>query len=409
MSIGSGTMNSAGINAYFIDAPLVPTQLGPRGIRYDFNDGARVLLPKGHWYVQLEDAEYDNILYGANIDEGWVISSKKYYIKHRIRVWDRDTDTEILDHTMDLTGKDVLVKFPVGTIGDIVAWMTYVDRFQKKHNCHLELTISKRMADLFRYQYLNILFTDLPVKEPQTKEPYASYLVGLFFNNDTNYQPIDFRLIGLHEQAGYILGVYPKEEAPRVKLGNYRAITERYVCIAAKGSAQNKYWNNGYGWERVIEYLKGLGYRVLCIDKEKTEGKGYIWNRMPVGCEDFTGNKPLQERIALLEHCDFFVGLGSGLSWLAWCCHKPVVMISGFSLPYTEFYTPYRVFNPQGCNGCWNDMNIKWEHSYFYCPRLQGTDRAFECTKLITGRKVIAEIKRLMKDNKLTAPNGRAL
>lgn len=399
-------MNSQGINAYFIDVPSVPTQEGPLGIRYDFNDGARVLLPKGHWYVQLEDAEYDNILFGANVDEGWVLSAKKYYIKHRIRVWDRDTNTEVLDHTMNLEGKPVLIKFPVGTIGDIVAWMTYADRFQKKHNCFLELSMSKRMCEVFEESYPNIVFCPLPNK-PDTVLPYASYLVGLFFKGDTNYQPVDFRLIGLHEQAGYILGVNPKEEAPKVKLENPRAITEPYVCIAAKGSSQNKFWNNGYGWEQTIDYLKSLGYRVLCIDKERTEGKGFMWNRMPAGVEDFTGNRPLQERIALLEHCDFFIGLGSGLSWLAWCCHKPIVMISGFSLPYTEFYTPYRVFNPQACNGCWNDMKNEWHHSYFYCPRHGGTDRAFECTRLITGRKVIQTIEQLMKDHNLVPPKDR--
>lgn len=401
-------MNSMGKNAYFIEVPKEPTQQGPRGIKYDFNDGARVLLPKGHWYVQLEDAEYDNILFGANVDEGWVLSSKKYYVKHRIRVWDRDTDTELLDVTMDLKDKPVLIKFPVGTIGDIVAWMTYADRFQRKHQCKLELTMAKRMAELFREQYPNITITSLP-GEPLTKNPYASYLVGLFFGGDTNYQPVDYRLVGLHHQAAYILGVDPKEEAPKVKLGSPKLVTGSYVCIATKGSSQNKYWNNGYGWEEVIDYLKKLGYRVLCIDREKTEGKEWIWNRMPAGCEDFTGNIPLQERIALLEHSDFFIGLGSGLSWLAWCCHIPVVMISGFSMPWCEFYTPYRVFNPQACNGCWNDTNITFKHEYMWCPRHIGTDRQFECTRLITGRKVISTIKKLMQDNNLTAPNGSAL
>lgn len=408
VSKGEKEMNSKGINAYFIEVPDVPTQQGPRGIRFDFNDGARVLLPKGHWYVQLEDAEYDNILYGANVDEGWVMSTKKYFVKHRIRIWDRDTDTEILDHTMDLEDKPVLIKFPVGTIGDIVAWMTYADRFQRKHRCKLNLSMSKRMCEVFKDQYPNIFFTSLP-DTPLYDSPYASYLVGLFFTEEgKNYQPVDFRLIGLHEQAGYILGVDTKENAPKVKLGNPRTIVEPYVCIACKGSSQNKYWNNGYGWEQVIDYLQGIGYRVICIDRERTEGKGFIWNRMPAGAEDFTGNRPLQERIALLEHCDFFVGLGSGLSWLAWCCHKPIVMISGFSLPYTEFYTPYRVFNPQACNGCWNDVDIKWNsNDYFFCQRHKGTDRAFECTRLITGRKVIDTIKQLMSDNHLILPIER--
>lgn len=395
-------------NPYCVCVPALPTQEGPLGIRYDFNDGARLLLPQGHWYVQLEDAGADNILFGSNTDGNWVLSTGKYYIKHRIRVWDRDTDKEILDVTMDLKDKPVIVKMPVGTMGDVIAWMTAVDRFQKKHQCKLELTMSKRMAKVFENQYPNISFTYLP-GETKTKNPYASYLLGVFFGGNTEYQPVDFRTIGLHEQASYILGVDTKAEPPIVKLGSERKIKEPYVCIATKGSAQNKYWNNGYGWEQVIDYLKSLGYRVLCIDKERTEGKGYIWNRMPFGCEDFTGAKPLQERIELLEHADFFIGLGSGLSWLAWCTHIPVVLISGFSTPWTEFYTPYRVFNPQACNSCWNDVNLTYDHSYYWCPRHKNTERMFECTKLITGRMVIEKINQLMKDNNLIAPNIRGL
>ncbi len=44
------------INTYFITPPEKPTQSGPEGIRYDFNDGARVLLPEGKWHVRLMDA-----------------------------------------------------------------------------------------------------------------------------------------------------------------------------------------------------------------------------------------------------------------------------------------------------------------------------------------------------------------
>ena len=48
---------SAPADPFYIPPPEVPTQEGPRGIRYDFNDGARVLLPPGAWHVQIEDDE----------------------------------------------------------------------------------------------------------------------------------------------------------------------------------------------------------------------------------------------------------------------------------------------------------------------------------------------------------------
>ena len=101
----------------------------------------------------------------------------------------------------------------------------------------------------------------------------------------------------------------------------------------------------------------------------------------------------------LLYHADFFVGLGSGLSWLAWGVGKPIVMISGFSLPGMEFYTPYRVVNFHVCNGCFSDSSIEFVHDDFaWCPRHKNTDRQFECTRFISPQQVNNTIDRLMAD-----------
>ena len=126
------------------------------------------------------------------------------------------------------------------------------------------------------------------------------------------------------------------------------------------------------------------------------------FNIIPYGAEDFTGKLPLQERIDLLAQADFFVGLSSGLSWLANGVGIPVVLISGFTLPLNEFPTPYRVINYHVCNGCWNDTQIVFDHKDFeWCPRLKGTERQFECSRYITPEAVNKVIDRLMADHKL--------
>ena len=33
----------------------------------------------------------------------------------------------------------------------------------------------------------------------------------------------------------------------------------------------------------------------------------------------------------------FFIGIGSGLSWLAWACNTKTVLVSGFSKEWCEF------------------------------------------------------------------------
>ena len=202
--------------------------------------------------------------------------------------------------------------------------------------------------------------------------------------------------MGFHRTAGYILNVDPREAPPRLDLSAPREIEEPYVCIATQSTCQAKFWNNGTGWSEVVAHLKSLGYRVLCIDRSAHYGHGFVWNHIPWGVEDFTGARPLQERVNLLRHASFFVGLASGLSWLAWAAQIPVVMISGFSLPNSEFYTPWRVFSSHGCNGCWDDTAFDFDHQdYLWCPRHKGTSRQYECTGLITGTQVNRVISEL--------------
>ncbi len=78
-----------------------------------------------------------------------------------------------------------------------------------------------------------------------------------------------------------------------------------------------------------------------------------------------------------------FIGLSSGLSWLAWAAGAPVVMISGFTHPINEFPTPYRVINWHVCNSCWNDdttdFNNQDRADFLWCPRHKDTPRMFEC------------------------------
>jgi autotransporter strand-loop-strand O-heptosyltransferase len=209
--------------------------------------------------------------------------------------------------------------------------------------------------------------------------------------------PCDFRRIGLHRAAGYILGVDPTERPPDIAVADdRRPIAEPYVCVAVQSTLQSKYWNNPTGWAEIVRFLKDAGYRVVCIDQKPMNGKGLVWNHMPVGVEDQTGDQPLLERARWLKHAEFFVGLSSGLSWLAWAMRTPVVLISGMTHPTNEFTTPYRVINYHACNSCWNDPLAAFDRGDFLsCPRHKDTPRQFECSRLITAEQVKQTIRRI--------------
>ena len=155
-----------------------------------------------------------------------------------------------------------------------------------------------------------------------------------------------------------------------------RPVEEPYVVIATQATSQCKYWNNPYGWREIIAFLKEAGYRVVCIDQKAAHGVGIVWNHVPARA-DLTGQLSLEDCVRWIRHAEFFVGLSSGLAWLAWAAGAPVVMISGFTLPSTEFETPYRVINYHACVGCWNDPALRFQNEDFlWCPHHTGERHA---------------------------------
>ena len=167
-----------------------------------------------------------------------------------------------------------------------------------------------------------------------------------------------------------------------------------YVCIAPHGSSHAKYWNRKGGWQEVIDYLNNEGYKVVMITQEPLNDE---WHDSKLGGTlkgviDKTGDLPLKDRANDIMNAKAFIGIGSGLSWLAWTLKTPVVLISGFSEDYTEFMDCERVSPPKyKCSGCFNKTRLDagdWE----WCPEHKNTNKQFECTTSITSEVVIDSI-----------------
>ncbi len=84
-----------------------------------------------------------------------------------------------------------------------------------------------------------------------------------------------------------------------------------------------------------------------------------------------------------LRHARIFVGIGSGLSWLAWAVGCKTCVISGFSHPFTEVADMIRVAARAGsCSGCFNRYPLD-AGDWNWCPDHKDTPRMFECTQQI--------------------------
>ncbi|NVN42652.1 autotransporter strand-loop-strand O-heptosyltransferase [Asaia siamensis] len=374
-----------------------PSQIGPEGIRFDFQDGCRVSLPDGTWHLEIKDLLTQSVLFSAESKGGFIASTKKYFVPFSLRV--KSGDRVILDHVMTLRDQEVLIDMHLGGVGDHIAWMGHVEAFAALHGCQTTCVVRPGLAELFQTGNDRVTVSDDPALLERSY--YARYKVLIFFNDiNRDFQPTDYRQVGLGVSGAYILGLSPQDRRPAIRIAEGgRPIEDKYVCIATQATGHNKYWNNPSGWQTIIPFLKEQGYRVICIDRDRVSGSGTIWHHIPHGVEDMTGQLPLSERARWLRHASFFIGLSSGLSWLAWAAGCPVVLISGFTEPYNEFATPYRVINRNVCNGCSNDVTLDFERTnYMWCPRHAETERDFECTKLISPSHVEQTIRQLISD-----------
>jgi autotransporter strand-loop-strand O-heptosyltransferase len=330
----------------------------------------------------------NNISYQNDLSiNSWVKLNKEYFIKWRTTV---EEDGEIIyDETLNLEDKRVYISFGSKSLGDTLAWMPYVEEFRKKHNCIL--IVSTFLNYLFVDQYPNIEFVG---PGDIVSNIHAQYRLGWFYNEDgsVNYNmtPNDYKTQPLQKTATDILGLEYKEIRPLLNLPN--TPKKKKVGIGFHSTAQAKYWNNPEGWQKVVDYLVSLGYECMIYSKE---GDGYMNNNYPKGVTIYKGGN-LQEVINDLSECEFFIGLGSGLSWLAWACKLPVVLISGFSEKWAETtLDTYRVINENVCHGCFNSERLD-AGDWNWCPLHKNTDRMFECTKRISTDMVIKEINKII-------------
>ena len=358
----------------------------------NFVDGVFVEISKGD-----PDKEYklqmihDNVLhYDITLKRGmWAKSGIKYYKNWTIRISDKIDDSLILEHNFNAENKRVYIAFDSSSIGDTLAWIPYVDEFRKKNKC--KVIVSTFHNDLFTNQYPDVEF----IKPGQIVENlYAMYKIGWYYENDSwkpSTNPRDFKTLPLQQTICDILGLEYKEIKPLLKLENVEK--KRKIGIGLHSTAQSKYWNNPSGWQDVVDYLKGINYEVVIYSREND---GYMGNFHPKGAEKFKGGS-LQDVIDDLNTCELFIGLGSGLSWVAWGCNLPVVLISGFSKSYSETkIDTFRVINENVCNGCFNTHKLD-AGDWNWCPIHKGTDRQFECTKMISSEMVIDKIKEALK------------
>jgi autotransporter strand-loop-strand O-heptosyltransferase len=277
----------------------------------------------------------------------------------------------------------------------------------KKHNCIV--TFQTFFKTLFEESYPQLNIVKQFTHNFNDPKFYASYKLSVGFAKtlttklhdelirkkldfipnlsmwNKNETPFNATLEPLQKFATNVLGLEWKEKRPNLICeNNERPIQKKYICISEFASGKIKEWNNQIGWQTIVDELSKMGYEIVSISKEKSSLK-----RITKRNGDFS----LNDRIWYLKHCEFFIGVSSGLAWLAWGCGKKVVMISGVTLPSNEFITDcVRIYNENACYGCWN----RPEHAdkfVVFNTKLCPENKNWECSRKISPKMVLEKIK----------------
>ena len=316
------------------------------------------------FYDENDICIYQNTIRSNN----WIRLSRRWFTYWRIKVW--ENNSLVYEYNLDYTNQRVYISLESSSLGDTIAWMPYALEFKKKHNCHVIVSTFKNF--LFQDVYPELEFVEPGTVVNNIKGMYS---IGWFY--DSTKEPTLPNTIPLQKTATNILGLEYEEIRPRIAHTVCNKFDNKIVTIATNSTAGCKFWTRE-AWQELIHYLHSKNYRVINVSKEDNPFEN---------CEPLE-DKSLQSAMDAISYSEFFIGLSSGLSWLAWAMNKPVVMIANFTEEGHEF-SCIRPVKKSVCSGCWNSPKYKFDKSWDWCPVHAGTDRQYECQSSITSGDVI--------------------
>lgn len=323
--------------------------------------------------VKILDNNLKRIVLDATIKKGSSVKyEKKYLSDYYIQIWDDKILKETISLLKHIQNNKVFINFESKSLGDTLAWVPYCLEFKKHYKC--EVVVSTFMNEMFESEYPELTFVP---KGSVVHNIIGMFRLGWYWNYD--FEPVNPSIIPLQKTATNILNLPFVEIKPKLSFRpSEQSIKGKYIAISTNATSQCKHW---YYWQELIDDLVKKGYKVVDVS---LEGPHNIFN-----LEDI--ERTPENLMNIIHYAEFFIGLGSGSSWLSWALNKKVVMICNFSEKDHEFVTDcYRITDESVCHGCWNSPMFKFDRGdWYWCPRLKNSGRDFECQKSISAEKVL--------------------
>jgi autotransporter strand-loop-strand O-heptosyltransferase len=289
---------------------------------------------------------------------------------------------EQLPGLRDWEGAHVLLHLDSFCLGDTICFSAYLDQFVLHHRPR-RVTVSTFFPELLISRHHTVTIVSAYRQEGHPDEIHADVLVTVGYDKGN----LDHTLGGMSWAVKSCMKLPQNKPIGRPwVVPRWRQLIPGKISIAP--GSQKKIarwdWSGGMGWQKVVDELREMGLSVHSVSYEND-----------LALEGLDGNHHSNPDLtAALDHIlesELFIGLSSGLAWLAWAYEVPVVMISGFTKEHNEFPC-YRVIEHSACTGCFNTfMNITSS-----CPLFAGTPRENECHTRISPDLVMIEVNRVL-------------
>lgn len=279
----------------------------------------------------------------------------------------------------DWTGAHVLLHLDSFCLGDTICFSAYLDQFILHHRPR-RVTVSTFFPELLISRHHTVTIASAYRQEGHPDEIHADVLVTVGYDKGN----LDHTLGGMSWAVKDSMRIPHNTQIGKPwVVPRWRQKIPGKISIAPESLKKiaRWEWRGSEGWQHVVDELQGMGFSVHAVSYENT-----------LGLERLAGNHHSNSDLtAALDHIlesELFIGLSSGLAWLAWAYEIPVVMIAGFTKEHNEFPC-HRVMELKACTGCFNTfMNIATS-----CPLFEGTHRENECHTRISPDLVMSAVR----------------
>lgn len=284
-----------------------------------------------------------------------------------------------------------LVEIQSNALGDTIGAVAIIDKFRLESKKNISVICNN--TNLFKNSFPEITFYDKSCNYEYIPNNNLWKIGDSYFNERiiTTYK-FDVPLL-----EGYAKDFGISSEGVKLKVDGVsgeRPIKGKYVCIGVHSTSQCKYWNYPNGWDILCRMLRKKGLTPVVVEKDELFGINGYMNELPKNAVKRIGMR-FSDVINHIQHCEFHIGLSSGLSWLAQGLGKPTVIISNATSKDNEYIdeNTLRIYDESVCNSCFHKYPFN-PGDWLWCPVYRDDEmRRFICTKAITPESVMEKIE----------------